>query len=161
MGVGDALPVPMFSRRLKMLISRRSTISACVAWGFVRLGSRAWAADELKFTELYTTGVDLTPKAKSLAGKEVTMSGFMAPPLKAEAEFFVLTRVPMAVCPFCDSQMDWPDDIVLVMLDDTVSFTPFNRRITVTGRLEVGFVKDSGTGFVSFVRLSSAHYGQV
>ena len=144
-----------------MLINRRSAIAACVAWGFVPLSKRARAADELKFSELYTTGVELTPKAKSLAGKEVTMSGFMAPPLKAEADFFVLTRAPMAVCPFCDSQMDWPDDIVLVKLDDSVAFTPFNRRITVTGRLEVGFVKDSETGFVSFVRLISANYGQV
>ena len=114
----------------------------------------------MKFAELYTTGVELTPKAKSLAGKEVAMSGFMAPPLKAEADFFVLTRVPMAVCPFCDSQMDWPDDIVLVKLDDIVAFTPFNRRILVKGRLEVGFVKDSETGFVSFVRLTSANYSQ-
>lgn len=144
-----------------MLINRRSAIASSAALGFVQLNSPAWGADELKFSELYTTGVDLTPKAKSLAGKEVTLSGFMAPPLKAEAEFFVLTRVPMAVCPFCDSQMDWPDDIVLVMLDDTVSFTPFNRRITVTGRLEVGFVKDAETGFVSFLRLIGASYGQV
>lgn len=67
----------------------------------------------------------------------------------------------MAVCPFCDSQMDWPDDIVLVMLDEMVAFTPFNRRIQVTGRLEVGFVKDAETGFVSFVRLIGADYGQV
>ena len=144
-----------------MLINRRSAIVAYVAWGVAALSRRAWAADELKFTELYTTGVELTPKARSLAGKEVTMSGFMAPPLKAEADFFVLTRVPMAVCPFCDSQMDWPDDIVLVKLDDIVSFMPFNRRISVTGRLEVGFIKDSETGFVSFVRLVSASYGQV
>jgi uncharacterized membrane protein YcgQ (UPF0703/DUF1980 family) len=146
---------------MKMLISRRAVIVSPVAWGFVSFSKRALAADELNFNELYTTGVELTPKAKSLAGKEVTMSGFMAPPLKAEADFFVLTRVPMAVCPFCDSQMDWPDDIVLVELDDIVSFTPFNRRISVTGRLEVGFVKDGETGFVSFVRLVSASYGQV
>jgi hypothetical protein len=146
---------------MKMLINRRSAIAACVAWGFVPLSRSALAADELKFSELYTTGVELTPRARSLAGKEVTMSGFMAPPLKAEADFFVLTRAPMAVCPFCDSQMDWPDDIVLVKLDDRVAFTPFNRRIVATGRLEVGFVKDNETGFVSFVRLISANYDQV
>ena len=146
---------------MPMLFGRRSILALLCGGSFFAGARNASAADELKFTELYTTGVELTPKAKSLAGKEVTMSGFMAPPLKAEADFFVLTRVPMAVCPFCDSQMDWPDDIVLVMLDDTVAFTPFNRRITVTGRLEVGFVKDSETGFVSFVRLISANYGQV
>ena len=146
---------------MPMLFGRRSILALLCSGSFFAGVGNACAADELKFTELYTTGVELTPKAKSLAGKEVTMTGFMAPPLKAEADFFVLTRVPMAVCPFCDSQMDWPDDIVLVMLDDTVTFTPFNRRITVTGRLEVGFVKDSETGFVSFVRLIGASYGQV
>ena len=146
---------------MPVLFGRRSILALlCGGSIFAGVGS-VFAADELKFNELYTTGVELTPKAKSLAGKEVTMSGFMAPPLKAEADFFVLTRVPMAVCPFCDSQMDWPDDIVLVKLDDTVAFTPFNRRISVTGRLEIGFVKDSETGFVSFVRLISASYGQV
>ena len=146
---------------MPMLFGRRSILALLCSVSFFAGARNAFAADELKFTELYTTGVELTPKAKSLAGKEVTMSGFMAPPLKAEADFFVLTRVPMAVCPFCDSQMDWPDDIVLVMLDHTVTFTPFNRRIMVTGRLEVGFVKDAGTGFVSFVRLIGANYGQV
>lgn len=118
----------------------------------------AHAADTLGFHELYVTGVELSAKAKSLTGKTVSMSGFMAPPLKAEARFFVLTRVPMAVCPFCDSAMDWPDDIVLVLLDDVVSYTPFNRRITVEGVLETGFRKDEDTGFVSFVRLADAGY---
>lgn len=112
----------------------------------------------LAFSELYTTGVELSPKALSLAGKQVDMSGFMAPPLKADASFFVLTRVPMAVCPFCDSQMDWPDDIVLVKLDEPVSYTPFNRRLAVSGVLELGFVKDPETGFVSFVRIGKATY---
>ena len=32
----------------------------------------------------------------------------------AFAAFFVLTRIPMAVCPFCDSEANWPDDLVLV-----------------------------------------------
>ena len=146
---------------MPMLFGRRSILALLCSGSFFAGVGNACAADELKFTELYTTGVELTPKAKSLAGKDVTMTGFMAPPLKAEADFFVLTRVPMAVCPFCDSQMDWPDDIVLVMLDDTVTFMPFNRRITVTGRLEVGFVKDAETGFVSFVRLIGASYGKV
>jgi hypothetical protein len=121
-------------------------------------GSTARAADELKFNDMYTTGVDLTPRAKSLAGKQVSMSGFMAPPLKAEADFFVLTKVPMAVCPFCDSKMDWPDDIVLVKMDDQVEFVSFNRRINVMGVLDIGFVKDEQTGFVSFVRLMGASY---
>jgi hypothetical protein len=69
--------------------------------------------DSIDFKELYVRGTEPTEKTLSLAGKRVTMQGFMAPPLKADADFFVLTKMPMAVC-FCDTTMDWPDDIVLV-----------------------------------------------
>lgn len=36
--------------------------------------------------------------------------------LTAESDFFVLTRYPMSVCPFCSNAADWPVDIVLVRL---------------------------------------------
>jgi hypothetical protein len=120
--------------------------------------SNAVAAADLAFHELYTTGVTLSPKALALAGQTIVMSGYMAPPLKAEASFFVLTRAPMSVCPFCDSQMDWPDDIVFVRMGETVPVSPFNQRIDVKGVLDVGFQKDAETGFVSFVRLMGASY---
>lgn len=113
---------------------------------------------ELKFSELYETGVTLSAKAQSLAGQRIVMSGFMAPPLKVEASFFVLTGVPMAVCPFCDSQMDWPNNIALVKTPEQVEFISFNKRIRVEGILETGFVKDEVTGFVSFIRLLDASY---
>jgi hypothetical protein len=116
---------------------------------------------ELRFSELYETGVTLTEKAKSLAGQRIVMSGFMAPPLKVEANFFVLTGVPMAVCPFCDSQMDWPNNIALVKTPKQVEFISFNKRIRVEGILETGFVKDELTGFVSFIRLLEASYEAV
>ena len=53
----------------------------------------------------------------------------MAPPLKAEADFFVLTKMPMAVCPFCNTAVDWPDDIVAVYTKRTVRIVPFNVEI--------------------------------
>ena len=118
----------------------------------------AAAASKLDFRELYVRGTDPTEKTLSLAGKVVTMQGFMAPPLKAEADFFVLTKMPMAVCPFCDSTMDWPDDIVLVLTDGLVDIQPFTAPISVEGVLSVGFRKEEETGFVSFVRLESARY---
>lgn len=71
-----------------MLFGRRSFLALLCSGSFFADAGNAFAAEELKFTELYTTGVDLTPKAKALAGKEVTMRGFMAPPLKAEVDFF-------------------------------------------------------------------------
>lgn len=113
---------------------------------------------ELKFSELYETGVTPSTRARSLAGQRVIMSGFMAPPLKVEASFFVLTGIPMAVCPFCDSQMDWPNNIALVKTPEQVEFISFNKRISVTGILDIGFDKDAETGFVSFIRLLDAAY---
>jgi len=112
----------------------------------------------LEFNELYVRGTEPTEKTRSLDGQTVTMQGFMAPPLKAEADFFVLTKMPMAVCPFCDSTITWPDDIVLVLTDGLVDIQPFTASISVEGTLSIGFRKEEETGFVSFVRLESARF---
>ena len=81
------------------------------------------------------------------------MQGYMAPPLKPEINFFVLTRIPMAVCPYCDTEASWPDDLILVFLDQPISPVPFNDLIKATGRLEIGTKTDEATGFVSRARL--------
>jgi hypothetical protein len=95
---------------------------------------------------------------QALSGQEVVIQGFMAPPLKADAAFFVLTKLPMAVCPFCDSELNWPTDIVLVRLHSRQDWVDFNLPILVTGRLELGTEIDQETGFVSRVRLVEAEY---
>lgn len=116
-------------------------------------------ATVLEFNEMYSgasaLGLELSPKLKSLNGKKVRMSGFMAPPLKPTLNFFVLTKVPMSICPFCSTDADWPDDIVLVKLSQPVSALPFDRAITVTGNLELGYQTDAETGFVSLVRIAA------
>jgi hypothetical protein len=80
----------------------------------------------------------------------------MAPPLKPTLSFFVLTRIPMSICPFCSSDAGWPYDIVAVRLDrmkNPVTALPFDRPIRVEGRLELGSETDPETGFVSLVRI--------
>ncbi|HMR33321.1 MAG TPA: hypothetical protein PKA13_08590 [Geminicoccaceae bacterium] len=119
---------------------------------------RAMAAPRLRIRDLYVAGAEFSPEARSLDGKPVVMQGFMAPPLKPDIDFFVLTKLPMAVCPFCDSEMDWPADIVVVRLRKAQDWVDFNTPILVTGRLELGTVVDEGTGFVSRVRLVDAAY---
>ena len=84
------------------------------------------------------------------------MQGYMAPPLKPSINFFVLTETPMAICPFCSTDADWPSDIVVVYMDDSVTALPYDQDITVTGQLEVGSYVDGETGFVSLVRLRGA-----
>lgn len=121
------------------------------------------APAELEFDELYgkisVLGLEFSEKVKSLAEKKVVMRGFMAPPLKAEADFFVLTEIPMALCPFCSSDADWPDNIVVIYLGKAQTFEQANALIEVTGTLEVGSWTDPNTGFLSRLRIVDASFG--
>jgi hypothetical protein len=118
------------------------------------------AAETLTFDGLYQSigvlGVRYSERALTLRGRTVRMRGFMAPPLKPESRFFVLTREPVAVCPFCASDAEWPVDIVVIYLEKTLVPVDFQKRITVEGRLEIGSRTDPHTGFVSQVRLIDA-----
>jgi hypothetical protein len=151
----------MFHRRP----SRRSVLlgaAAALALPSAPRPARAAAGATLGFDELYgrTTvlGLEFSDKTKSLAGQVVGMQGFMAPPLQAEARFFVLTEIPMALCPFCSTDADWPDNIVVVYLDEAQTFVQPNRPIVATGRLEVGSWRDPDTGFLSLLRLADAEF---
>lgn len=64
----------------------------------------------------------------------------------------------MSLCPFCNSDQDWPDSIILVRLEREQAFVQNNRLIEVAGRLEIGSETDPETGFVSLVRLVDARY---
>lgn len=121
------------------------------------LGGLGLAQSPLEFSELYSKttvrGVEFSPKLQALAGKQVVMAGWMAPPLKPKLDFFVLTKAPLATCPFCSSAADWPPDIVLVIMPPGRLAEPTTQRIRVVGRLEVGIKEDAATGFVSLVRI--------
>ena len=114
----------------------------------------------LTFDSLYKSvgvlGIVYSDQAKALKGQEVHMRGYMAPPLKPESKFFVLTREPVAVCPFCSSDAQWPVDIVVIYLRDALAPVNFSRRIEVTGKLEMGSWTDPQSGFVSQVRIVDA-----
>ncbi len=122
----------------------------------------ASAQQTLSFGELYSKigvlGLEFSDKVRQLTGSNIEMGGFMAPPLKAEADFFVLTEIPMSICPFCSSDADWPDNIVVVYLDKKQTFVQPSTRISVTGDLESGSWTDPETGFVSLLRLRNARY---
>jgi hypothetical protein len=145
---------------------RRRTLLAIGAIGIAlsRL-STARAGERVRFEEMYKAsgvlGMEMSDKLVALNGKPVEISGFMAPPLKAEAGFFVLTREPVSLCPFCNSDADWPRDIIVVYLRDGVRYTQTNRAITVSGTLEIGSKLDPKTGFVSLVRLIDADYRSI
>lgn len=121
-------------------------------------------AESLGFGEMYTSGIrglKFTPKLTSLEGKAVTVVGSMAPPLRADGDFFVLTKDPVSLCPFCQSDADWPADILVVYLKPGARFVQKNRPLVVSGRLELGSKTDPTTGFVSLVRLVDAEYKEL
>ncbi|MBK3745204.1 hypothetical protein G3A39_39145 [Paraburkholderia aspalathi] len=123
---------------------------------------KAKAAARLSFDELYASfgvlGLKYSEKVLDQTGSITSIKGFMAPPLKAEADFFVLTEIPMALCPFCSSDADWPDNILVVYLGAKQTFVQPSTTIEVTGTLERGSWTDPETGFVSLLRLRNASY---
>jgi hypothetical protein len=116
----------------------------------------------LKFEQLYKSfgvrGYEFSDTLLALKGKQVVMGGYMAPPLKPESRFFVLTGQPLALCPFCQSDADWPADIVVVYLKAASALVGGGDPVVVSGRLEVGFWTDPQTGFVSQLRIVDATF---
>jgi hypothetical protein len=138
-------------RSAPVLLTRRLVVGLALVAPFG--GGRAQAADRVTFADLWSEGAEFSERAKELAGRTVEMRGYMAPPLKAEVEFYVLTSTPMATCPFCDSEATWPQDIALVMLTRPLKAQAYNRSISVSGLLDIGTQTDQKTGFVSRVRI--------
>lgn len=122
----------------------------------------AAAPERLTFEGLYKSfgvlGYSFADRVTGLAGREVAMTGYMAPPLKAESDFFVLTREPLAICPFCQSDADWPVDIVVIYMARTAPLLNAGEKLTVTGRLDLGSWTDPASGFVSQIRIRDASF---
>ncbi len=141
-------------------LDRRKFILGAAACFCCLLSGKLFAAT-IKMRTLYNKDLSFSDLAKSLEGNRIDISGYMAPPLKAESHFFVLTKKPMAVCPFCGTDADWPDDIVAIYTKRLIDVVPFNSQIVVSGILELGSFTDEDTGFVSRVRLVDASYRKV
>lgn len=143
-------------------MNRRDFMAGTAGTASLLLPGRALAASpSLKFRDLYVRGNDLTEKAKALEGVRIEMIGYMAPPLKPEIDFFVLTKMPMSVCPFCETEAQWPDDIVLAHTSSPVEAVRYTELIRTRGTFETGFKTDAETGFVSFVRLLDVSYERI
>ncbi|WP_166243470.1 hypothetical protein [Paenibacillus turpanensis] len=105
------------------------------------------------YSKMTVRGMEFSEKLKALDGKEVEMTGYMAPPLTADVTFFVLTKVPMATCPFCSSDADWPADIVVITMPEGEDINPTEHQVKVKGTLSIGSETDENTGFVSLIRI--------
>ena len=139
--------------------SNRKKLKLIVLVCGIFLSSLVYAkSDKIKLREIYNKDLSFSEKAKDFEGKLVKIYGFMAPPLKAESSFFVLTKMPMSVCPFCEDEADWPDDIIVVYTEEILRAVPFNVPIIAEGILDLGNYKDEETGFYSRVRLLSSEF---
>ncbi|MCD7059846.1 hypothetical protein [Pelagibacterium xiamenense] len=128
---------------------------AAICAPFVASPAHAYE-EQVRLRELYNNDMSFTDFALEQEGKRVAIEGFMAPPLKAESQFYVLTNRPMAVCPFCSSEAEWPNDILAVYAKRVVDVIPFNVMIVTRGVLELGTYTDPELGFVSRVRVVDA-----
>lgn len=149
------------------MLNRRTMIKGTVffATSFLSclsIPSSAQAAPQrIKIRDLYNKDLSFSDLAKDNEGKVIAIDGFMAPPLKAESNFFVLTKMPLSVCPFCETEAEWPDDILAIYTKRILDIMPFNKRIIVRGTLQLGGYTDPETGFVSRVRLENSRYERV
>lgn len=139
-------------------MNRRQFLASSAALS-IASGSVFAADDELlKMRDLYGKGQVFTSLAQSLDGERVRVEGFMAPPLKADSLFFVLTKMPMAVCPFCEPGGEWPQDILAIYTRRSFDVVSFSSKIVVEGRLMLSDFVDPETGFYSKVRLEDAGF---
>jgi hypothetical protein len=142
-------------------LTRRRLLMAAVC-SLVAGAALAESPALLLFDQFYKSfgirGYELSDRLRSLAGHEILIRGYMAPPLKAESRFFVLTREPMALCPFCQSDADWPVDIVVVYLKGASPLVSGGEAVFVRGRLAVGSWTDPENGFVSQIRIVDAAF---
>jgi hypothetical protein len=140
-------------------MNRRQALFLLPALALVPRAARA--EDPIRMRDLYNKDLSFSDIALANEGKRLAVSGFMAPPLKAESQFFVLTKMPMAVCPFCEPGMPWPDDLLAIYAKRVIDVVPFNVPIVVEGVLELGDHVDPEFGFYSKVRLTDASYARV
>ena len=135
---------------------------ALAAPALIRPGAiHAEEAGPIRLRDLYNRDMSFSDVALASQGQRIDVDGFMAPPLKAESTFFVLTKMPLAVCPFCEPGQTWPDDILAVYARRLVEVVPFNVPLRASGTLELGDYVDPELGFYSKVRLTDATYDRV
>jgi hypothetical protein len=150
-----------YSSALDQGTTRRRVLLG-VAAALLPVAAHALDVASLQFDQLYKSfgvrGYEFSDSLLALKGKPVVMRGYMAPPLKAESRFFVLTSQPLALCPFCQSDADWPADIVVVHLERAAPMIGGGEPVVVSGRLEVGSWTDPETGFVSQIRIVDATF---
>ncbi|CDP52474.1 hypothetical protein [Paradevosia shaoguanensis] len=106
----------------------------------------------------YDKDMAFSDTANELAGSVVEIQGFMAPHLKVDSDFFILSNQPVDTCPFCESEDAWIDTIIFVVMRERQEAINPGTLIWTRGTLDIGPAVDEATGFVSRVRLLDADF---
>lgn len=138
------------------MMTRRLLIAAASVWS----GTAAAEPTRIRMFELYDEVGGFSDRARALQDKPVSLQGFMAPHLKVDSDFFILSNSPVETCPFCVSEGDWTDGIVFVRMRRRQAATAPGELILTAGLLEIGPATDAATGFVSKVRLTDAIFSR-
>jgi len=143
-----------------MRILRLCIVAALYFWFGAVVAASGSNVREISFDQFYignsTQAPDFSPLARSLAGKRVRISAYVATPFRAEAEFLMLTRSSMHICPYCNSDNSWPVDIIVAYTKGIIPAPNPAKPVIVTGVLEIGEKLDATTGMVSQLRLMDA-----
>ena len=143
------------------MITRRVFGTGLASLAVLPMATPSFAAPKrIRMGSLYDYGNNMafSETAKQLAGTEVEMQGFMAPHLKVDSDFFILSNQPVESCPFCESEDQWIDTIVFVVMRERQEAIDPGTLIWTRGILDIGPATDEATGFVSRVRLLKADF---
>ena len=122
------------------MITRRTCLIAAATLSLA--GPARAAAQRIRMFELYDEDDQFSPLAQQLTGKRVSIQGFMAPHLKVDSDFFILSNTPVETCPFCASEGDWIDSIIFVRMRTKQEAIDPGTLILAEGTLEVGPARD-------------------
>lgn len=124
-------------------LGRRSALLALPGLALAPALSAAWAAPSGPgLAELVAADGSASSLARSLAGTQVRLLGYLAPSL--DGREFALTEGPAAPCQLCGNLHDTGTGVA-VRLGEPDLGAPVFERVQVSGRLEV----DGGVRLVS------------
>lgn len=115
------------------------------------------AASNLQFRDLFNRKMMPSDQAEALAGKRISLIGFVAPKAIPEAPYVVLAGAPVQFCPYCEIPEDQDQlPFLVVFADEELGGIGRRARVRVEGRLEVGAAFDEWANLTNHMRLRDA-----
>ena len=128
---------------------------ALSAAGLAGCGKGAGDADAQKLSFAESASIDTI---RSLDGKPVTITGYMATLSPLSGDYIYLMNLPYQSCPFCVPNTQQLANTMAVYAPKNQKFTYTDRPVRVTGRIELGDFSDA-YGY-TYTRTYSDTYSQ-